>query len=29
LTALAPATAEFFMRNEYYSSEDDYVFAIA
>jgi 5-methyltetrahydropteroyltriglutamate--homocysteine methyltransferase len=29
LTALAPATAEFFMRNEYYSSEDDYVFAVA
>jgi 5-methyltetrahydropteroyltriglutamate--homocysteine methyltransferase len=29
LTALAPATAEFFMRNAYYSSEEEYVYAIA
>jgi 5-methyltetrahydropteroyltriglutamate--homocysteine methyltransferase len=29
LTALAPATAEFFMRNRYYSSDEEYVFAIA
>jgi 5-methyltetrahydropteroyltriglutamate--homocysteine methyltransferase len=29
LTALAPATAEFFMRNRYYSSEEEYVYAIA
>ena len=29
LTALAPATAEFFMRNEHYPSDEDFVFAIA
>src|ERR1700730_4397854 len=29
LTALAPATAEFFMRNEYYRSDEAYVYAIA
>ena len=29
LTALAPATAEFFMRNQYYPSDEAYVYAIA
>jgi 5-methyltetrahydropteroyltriglutamate--homocysteine methyltransferase len=29
LTALAPATAEFFMRNRYYPSDEAYVYAIA
>jgi 5-methyltetrahydropteroyltriglutamate--homocysteine methyltransferase len=29
LTALAPATAEFFMRNQYYASDEAYVYAIA
>jgi 5-methyltetrahydropteroyltriglutamate--homocysteine methyltransferase len=29
LTALAPATAEFFMRNQFYASEEAYVYAIA
>jgi 5-methyltetrahydropteroyltriglutamate--homocysteine methyltransferase len=29
LTALAPSTAEFFMRNQYYPSDEAYVYAIA